>query len=869
MKNTFTWGNFSIEFLKSIVYSPKTLKRLKPEYEINDQDLIAPYMDEICSFPNEKFVRKYRKEIEDNFLANSNSLIRICSKLESINYHGIVVGDNDKMLQSLKNLLFTSTVLNCYIDELRQYGKMIKGDVDSIFASPKTIDLSVAEEAEVSLFPYQEQAVNAMKKFYLEDNNKSGILVMPTGSGKTRTSVYFLLKEMVSQGYQVIWITHRAMLIEQAAINFYKSSPIILKENNSKEKFKMICISGKHSTVKGLEKDDDLIIANYQSLCQNTIYLPNILKEKVIIVVDEAHHTIAPSYKRIIKTIRNKVSTAKLLGLTATPVRLTDNATNKLMKIYDNNIIFSVSMSSLIADGTLANPIYIPRLTNIDIESIINIDERKFIEKWGEMPESLLEKVAKTNERNNIIVNEYINNKEKYGKTVIFALNGIHCMALNDEFRKKGIKSDFIYSLNKGNEEKIKKFQDGKIDVLININMLTEGSDIPSVETIFLTRPTSSDSLLMQMVGRGMRGVACGGTKEVNIVDFCDKWSSITKWLNPKFLFEDNEDIDEEPIYKSNGKFSLIPFDMIRDLIKGITYNGDTVIEKSPILPVGWYNVIDDDGNDTKILVFDSQLDGYKNFKKDMNLYINNSNVEAKDLLTKYFNGFGIIPKEYEIDYIIGYLQQESSFPELQYFSERNDIEPFKIATELLNSNLPFRAAEKRISEIYIEHREIIDNLYGSKEYYKRRIVDCMIYPSGMVPIGSRIEEVEKQFYNLSKEPINKSLDDLLDEVISENKENLLDNFIRPEICWTDKNYSTYFGVYYHNERLIKINSLLNSKDIPVDVIKFIIYHECLHQEFYGHTKEFRNKEHLYPNFQEYENFLEYKLKDYNIEYAM
>ena len=72
------------------------------------------------------------------------------------------------MLQNLKKLTFYITVLNCYIDELRQYGKMIKGDVDSIFASPKTIDLSVAEEAEISLFPYQKQAVNAMKKFYLE-----------------------------------------------------------------------------------------------------------------------------------------------------------------------------------------------------------------------------------------------------------------------------------------------------------------------------------------------------------------------------------------------------------------------------------------------------------------------------------------------------------------------------------------------------------------------------------------------------------------------------------------------------------------------------------------------------------------------------
>ena len=52
------------------------------------------------------------------------------------------------------------------------------------------------------------------------------------------------------------------------------------------------------------------------------------------------------------------------------------------------------------------------------------------------MPESLLEKVAKTNERNSVIVDEYIKNKDVYGKTIIFALNGIHCVALDDEFKR-------------------------------------------------------------------------------------------------------------------------------------------------------------------------------------------------------------------------------------------------------------------------------------------------------------------------------------------------------------------------------------------------------------------------------------------------
>ena len=79
------------------------------------------------------------------------------------------------------------------------------------------------------------------------------------------------------------------MLIEQAAEQFYKFASLI-KETSRLEQFKMVCISGKHASVRALEADDNLIIASVQSLCNNTIYLPNILAEKVIMVVDEAHH---------------------------------------------------------------------------------------------------------------------------------------------------------------------------------------------------------------------------------------------------------------------------------------------------------------------------------------------------------------------------------------------------------------------------------------------------------------------------------------------------------------------------------------------------------------------------------------------------
>ena len=92
-------------------------------------------------------------------------------------------------------------------------------------------------------------------------------------------------------------------------------------------------------------------------------------------------------------------------------------------------------MSQLISSGTLAKPVPKTIETNVDIETIIDDKEIAHIQRLHEMPESLVTKIARTNTRNDLIVDEYVNNADKYGKTIIFALNGIHCMALDDAFK--------------------------------------------------------------------------------------------------------------------------------------------------------------------------------------------------------------------------------------------------------------------------------------------------------------------------------------------------------------------------------------------------------------------------------------------------
>lgn len=879
MAKNFSWEFFPVKFIQEVLASDKTPMRDRPPKLYNEIERLAPYIDSVCCYPNALFVNNYRSVIEDHFLANRIELVNVCSSLEKINYSDVQVlykkdqfGKNTSeydyanMLDTLKRKNLTDILITAYLNELYLIGRQVN-EPESFFSEPVAVDLANSQLTSVPLYDFQEDAVRALDKYYTAENGKSGLLVMPTGGGKTRTSIYFLLKHLVSKGYQVLWLAHRSMLLEQTSTTFYRLCPLVNSDKKRMDELMMVCISGDHCSASGLQKDDNIIVGSIASLCRKTEYLQYILGEKVIVVVDEAHHTIAPSYRNTIEAVRRIRPNAKLLGLTATPVRLQDKATKSLMKLFDNKIIYSVPMSDLIAKKILADPKYIPIETNVDIEAIIDVDEKAFIRKWGEMPQSLMNKVAKTNERNDVIVKEYIDHQKEYGKTLIFALNAIHCIALYDSFKAKGVRVGFVYSRQDDNAEIIERFKNNKrsdgIDVLININILTEGSDIPDIQTVFLTRPTTSDVLLMQMVGRGMRGKNCGGTETVNIVDFNDKWNDISKWLNPTFLFGD-EPVKEPAVVETKGKISLIPYDAIRDIIKGITYTGAVGLRKGTILPLGWYDVYDEDGCDTKVIVFDSQIAGYDDLKADCKTNVNAIVEEGSELQLKYFGNFGVMPPANEIKFVIDYVKETGEFPVLQLFEWRDSVEPYKIAKEIEQGNMRYQDYMHKITEIYRTNTDMIESLYGNLEEYTSRIHECMIYPNGVKPLGTQVETTEKKFYKLSEEPLDVSLDTLLDEVIAEQRNNFRADFERPQIRWTNRAAKQYFAQYLVEEKMIFINCLLNSKDVPVDVIKYLIYHECLHQEFTeGHGREFRKKEHKYPDFLKFDHYLDITFKDF------
>lgn len=854
MSRRFFWFNFEKSFLEKILYCPKTPKRFRPQWELTEKDSLIPYLDDICGKPDTAFVKRYRCEIEEDFLNGSAHLVNICRSLQKHHYRGIKTGTAEEMLSALKKLNMTPTLCKLYIQELLNQGRFPdSSDEDTFFAVPKVVDLTAVSAGEIALHDFQKDAVGALQRHFIQTDKRAGFLVMPTGSGKTRTATSFLLETMVAKGYQILWLAHRSMLIDQAADAFYNFSGVLKKADPEKETLKILCISGDHANIRLADSSQDILIASIQSIYRNTDYLPAVLGDKVIMVIDEAHHTAAPSYKNIVNTVYKYRPEAKLLGLTATPIRLSEKGTAYLNRMYDDHIIYQVSLSKLLKEKILADPEFESVHTGFDIEAHIKMDEMKYIRKWGELKSETVDYLAGVCERNDLIVDTYLKNREHYGKTLLFAMNIHHSISLCDSLQAKGIRCDYIYSRNADNALKIQRFRDNELDVLININILTEGSDIPDIQTVFLTRPTTSDVLLMQMVGRGLRGKAFGGTENVNIVDFCDKWISFTRWLNPAFVFgeeAETPEIPEAPAAKT-VKTQLYPWEMFRDIINGITYQYKGSAKYSNTLPIGWYDVTDADGSDTSVLVFSEQAEGFNLMAKDKNLL--KIKADGIELQNKYFNNFGFLPSPRDLELLVRQAKTEQSMPAFYSFEQRNEVDASAVALKIKEESPPLDRIYEIILQTYEKNAELTDSIYGSADVFRKRVFDFLANENGDTSVMSAVEEKSLIFLDYDPAPFY-DLEELQRLVIRERFGGDFPD--PPHISWTNRPVKSYFGQYNADYNRIIINCLLNSKDIPTEALKFVIYHEMLHRENLTHNNDFRAKEHEYPDFAGCEHFL-------------
>ena len=327
----------------------------------------------------------------------------------------------------------------------------------------------------VSLRSYQQEAIQSVKES-IAKNEKSGLLYLATGLGKTVIATG-LAKELDKK---VLFIVHR----EELAIQTLKKFLIMDKTSQPG------IVQGEHNQL-----GRKITIASIQTLCSEK-RLNSLLEANQfdLVIVDEAHHYYTGKWSEIILTVLDKNPNAYLVGLTATPNRA-DNA--KADTIF-SKILYRYSIVNGIKNGYLCD------ITGIRYK--LNADMDKLEISNGDYNVSSLSNLMRTPE----VIMETFNSWQKYAegkRTIIFCVSLDHVKAVEDYFLYKNIKVESITGETKSEDRQriYEDFEKGHIDILISCLVLTEGFDSPGVECVLLARPTISEALYIQMVGRGLR----------------------------------------------------------------------------------------------------------------------------------------------------------------------------------------------------------------------------------------------------------------------------------------------------------------------------------------------------------------------------
>lgn len=339
----------------------------------------------------------------------------------------------------------------------------------------------------IQMRPYQISAIEAVERA-LADGCRKPVLALATGLGKTVVFSELLRR----RGGPALVLAHRDELVRQAA-----------------EKIRSVWPEVDPGIVKGEEDEFEkpVVVASVQSLTAKRLrrWSPD---RFATVVVDEAHHATAPSYRRILDYLSPELR----LGVTATPFR-GDKTT--LEGVFDR-VVYSFGIKDGLREGFLSDIRAFRMMSETSLDAVET--------RAGDFAPGALEETLDTDDRNRAIVRAY-REKSPGKRAVVFAAGVAHARALAEEFAREGFPSGAIDgSMDLRDRQGIlDRLKSGEILVVTNCGVLTEGFDCPAIETVILARPTKSLVLFTQMVGRGTRPSRETGKEHMTLIDVVDQ----------------------------------------------------------------------------------------------------------------------------------------------------------------------------------------------------------------------------------------------------------------------------------------------------------------------------------------------------------
>ena len=325
---------------------------------------------------------------------------------------------------------------------------------------------------EIKLFDYQEDMKERIEKALRL--HRSVMAPMPTGTGKTYLLTAVIDSFVSNNPMEKVWIVaHRRELVSQI--------------DETVRKFHSYSASNTSSLLSSVKAMSILWLMRHYDEIEE---VPG------MIVIDEAHHALAKTYKEMWE----RFPKAKFLGLTATPCRLNGKGFTDLFDV----LVQSWDVPEFISKGRLATYDFVSIKSDSVTQRLIDSLQKRGADgdyQNKEMDMLLNKKPS---------IERLYRSLEEYGKGrkgIVYAINISHAQKITKLYQENGVKAIAIDSKTPATERQqdIEAFKKGDIQVLVNVDIFSEGFDCPDVEFVQLARPTLSLAKYLQMVGRGLR----------------------------------------------------------------------------------------------------------------------------------------------------------------------------------------------------------------------------------------------------------------------------------------------------------------------------------------------------------------------------
>ncbi|MEU9842742.1 DEAD/DEAH box helicase family protein [Actinomadura sp. NPDC048032] len=385
-----------------------------------------------------------------------------------------------------------------------------------------------------ALHDYQELMVGRIQEVLQSRPALRGMLSLPTGAGKTRVAVEAIIRRLrvlppFAVSTPVLWVAQTEELCEQAV----QTWQMVWRNTGPAQQ---LTISRLWSTNEADPVDEGyhLVIATDAKL-EKVIEADGYewLREAQAVVVDEAHASISPRYTRVLAALglTPHRSRCPLIGLTATPFRGTNTEeTDRLVARYGRNrldhhrdgpeILGAEPYVTLQKLGVLAQVKH-EELPGASLD--LSAQERDSLAQLRRLPASAEERLGHDAIRNGILINKILELPDDW-PILLFATSVNHAQTMAALLTRKAVSAAAVSSDTDLGQRRhaIEQFRQGKVRVLANYNVLSQGFDAPATRAVIVARPTYSPNVYQQMIGRGLRGPLNGGKEECLIVNVAD-----------------------------------------------------------------------------------------------------------------------------------------------------------------------------------------------------------------------------------------------------------------------------------------------------------------------------------------------------------